>query len=96
MILLSCDWSEVHSTTEVPKQRRVVTLLSGLCLLSAMGVPAGQLIEQSALAGVCGLTSVWIRCNCLVAEASQDGVAVVQRLDHLVYSENRSSPNIEL
>ena len=43
VIQLSWHWSGVSSTTEVPKERRVTTSLSRLCLLSAMGGPAGQL-----------------------------------------------------
>ena len=44
VIPLSWHWSGVCSTTEAPKQRRVATSLSELCLLSAMAVPASQLM----------------------------------------------------
>ena len=42
------DWS----TTEAPEERRVTALLSGLCLLSAMAVPASQLSEVLSLVRV--------------------------------------------
>ena len=38
LTLLSWQWLGVCSTTEAPKQRRFVTSLSNLCLLSAMAV----------------------------------------------------------
>ena len=44
----------------MPEQRRLVTLLSGICLLLAMAVqPPADVVERSAHAGACGLTSVW-------------------------------------
>ena len=42
-------WSGVCSTTEAPEQRRVATSLVDLCLLSAMALPVGPLMQQSEL-----------------------------------------------
>ena len=46
------------SMTKVPEQRRVMTLLSELCLLSAIAVLV-DVAKQSARGGACGPTSVW-------------------------------------
>lgn len=43
-VAVSGNWQGVRSTTEVPKQKRVATLLSVLCFISAMGVPASHLM----------------------------------------------------
>ena len=40
-----CPDIGVCSTTEAPEQRGVAARLSGLCLLSVMAVPAGQLMS---------------------------------------------------
>ena len=81
MILLSRHRSGVCFTTEVPKQRRVASSLSRLCLLSAMGVPVSQQVilwfdkclEVDRCSSVDGLEG---RHHCLELDAGRNRKSV--------------------